>query len=308
MKEPKTVTITTPGAPAEYRAYLESVMRTQGVLPQPSRGVPIQPPTQAIPLSGIGVDLSGRGTATRMILNPRLAADLGHQLPTGQVELGRQGASPVKAAAVQEAIKTAGIPVGERTMPQRVGDRLVGGGYSGEVPRMNPNVDNNIVVFYENKKTGKIHVRIQAPGDKFQVIDRVALPEHVARYSRQWSNFEDGKESRPEGTPLSKLYPQQPTLVKQIEEQNVTTVEQLAHLPDPGIEAIAYLGGGERVQEATKYLADLPVKERDEKIAALEKERDVAQKERDEFKMLAETPAPSGEPDKARPRKRKEIH
>ena len=120
--------------------------------------------------------------------------------------------------------------------------------------------DNNIVIFYEHRKSKAIHVRIQPAGEKLQVTDRPATYADRSRYPKQWEAFEKSKDQvKNIGTPLAKLFTQEPSLVKQLTAENIPTVEHLANLGDPGIETIAPLGGIELVQRANQFLEQKPV-------------------------------------------------
>jgi hypothetical protein len=206
--------------------------------PQPERGIPTQPPANNMNLSGIGSDPDGRGVAARPVISPLSASS-------------PQTPDVVAPNTMIQAAHLSGIPTNGRPIISR---------------------DNNIVVFYENRKTNVIHVRIQAAGDRLQAVDRPATPADRQRYPKQWDAFAGTGDAAGHswGTSLTKLFQQQPTLVKQLIAENIPTVEHLANLGDPGIEAIAPLGGIELVQKANEFLERQPVADLQAENAALQ--------------------------------------
>src|SRR5215471_10511639 len=168
-------------------AYRSGIDAWDGRLspPRPERGVATQPPANAANLSGIGADPNGRGPASKPPISPLSAAS-------------PNTADAMPASTVVQAVHMSGIVNEPRTAPMQ-------------------SRDNNIVVFYEHRKTKVIHIRIQAAGDKLQVIDRPATPPDRFRYPRQWNHFENSEDQiKHNGTPLAKLFSQQPTLVAQL--------------------------------------------------------------------------------------------
>ena len=208
--------------------------------PQPERGIPTHPPANNMNLSGIGSDSAGRGVAARPVISPLSATS-------------PNAADVVAPSTIIQAVHLSGIPTDTRPI----------------MPR-----DNNIVVFYEHRKTKVIHVRIQAAGDRLQAVDRPATLADRQRWPKQWDAWAGVGDaaSHSWGTSLDKLFRQQPTLVKQLKNENIPTVEHLANLGDPGIEAIASLGGIELVQRANEFLERQPVADLQAENAALQEQ------------------------------------
>jgi hypothetical protein len=129
-------------------------------------------------------------------------------------------------------------------------------------------------------------VRIQQPGER-DFLERPATQNDIARFPRHWAAYQQGRENDPEGTPTATLFPNNPEIVENLRYAKIVTVEQLADLNDTQIQNIG-LGGREFVVRAKTFLAaadkgkgfhelsarmdqmGLQLKERDDKIAALE--------------------------------------
>jgi hypothetical protein len=77
------------------------------------------------------------------------------------------------------------------------------------------------------------YVRIIIPGDKNTVIDTKATREHTEiRFSSQYEKFRKNQEQAVSGTPLE-VWPQLTVgQVAELKALNISTVEQLADLPD----------------------------------------------------------------------------
>jgi hypothetical protein len=75
-------------------------------------------------------------------------------------------------------------------------------------------------------------VRIMVPGDRTTVIDTYVQPEHVARFQRQWEQFKRSEVQMVQGWAI-KQWPAIPrSLAEELSHLGVTTVEQLAEMPD----------------------------------------------------------------------------
>lgn len=75
-------------------------------------------------------------------------------------------------------------------------------------------------------------VRIIVPGDKNTVIDTKATPEYIGRFRDKYDQFKKGQEQAQSGTPLE-VWPQMTVgQVAELKAMHVTTVEQLADMPD----------------------------------------------------------------------------
>lgn len=120
------------------------------------------------------------------------------------------------------------------------------------------------VEFYvrdDGPNKGNPYVRIQAPGDKTNVIDQPLREDHKARFPRQWLYFQmqqsEGAAAQI-GTPLSQWQKDFPDEVNrdQIAELSIMkflTVEQLALASDAQMQRVGMGGLGLR-EKARQYL------------------------------------------------------
>lgn len=124
----------------------------------------------------------------------------------------------------------------------------------------------------------KEFVSIMVPGDKGNIVTRVARPDDINRFSRQYHAFKNNMEEVLEGTPLDKWNFITPAQVEEMRHFNIRTVEQLANLSD--VHAQNFMGIQVLKRRAKEYIeatkADAPVaqlqaelEERDNKIASL---------------------------------------
>jgi hypothetical protein len=75
-------------------------------------------------------------------------------------------------------------------------------------------------------------IRIIVPGDKNTIIDTKASPEYRARFREKYDAFKKGQTMAQTGTPLE-VWPQMTVgMVAELKAMHVSTVEQLAELPD----------------------------------------------------------------------------
>jgi hypothetical protein len=78
----------------------------------------------------------------------------------------------------------------------------------------------------------KDYVRIIIPGDKNLVVDSEATAEYRMRFAAQYDRYKKNQEQAQSGTPLE-VWPQMTVgMVAELKAMNVSTVEQLADLPD----------------------------------------------------------------------------
>jgi hypothetical protein len=138
--------------------------------------------------------------------------------------------------------------------------------------------------------TDKIYVRYFTPGEqRTQINDRPANANDQMRWALQWNQFQQNKAQTVEGTPISVLYPDHPSIEAQCRAAGVYTVEQLAALSAHAIESVG-MGAQAWVNYAVKYLevaskgvsASTMRKElddRDSKIRVLEQTVDMLKKE-----------------------------
>ncbi len=132
------------------------------------------------------------------------------------------------------------------------------------------------------------HVKIIQPGEsRLSVYDQPATNDDVARFPRQWAAFQAGQKQEITGTRLDMLFPESPAIVENLKAVGIFTVEQLATLPDTGLQNVG-MGARQWQDKAKAYLesADkgkdfhglsdkvdklaLQAKEKDDRIAALE--------------------------------------
>lgn len=120
------------------------------------------------------------------------------------------------------------------------------------------------VEFYtreEGPNKGKPYVRIQAPGDKTNVIDQPLRDDHKERFPRQYLYFQMQQNENAAsqiGTPLAEWHRDEPDNINrdQIIELNIlkfVTVEQLALSSDAQLQRVGMGGVGLR-ERARQYL------------------------------------------------------
>lgn len=97
------------------------------------------------------------------------------------------------------------------------------------------------------------YVRIRQPGERDEIM-RPANQLDIRRFARHWQAYQEGRESLPEGTPLSTLFPVNPEIVENLKASKIFVVEQLAKLSDTQIGNIG-LGGRQFVERAKAFLA-----------------------------------------------------
>ena len=139
-------------------------------------------------------------------------------------------------------------------------------GYTGTVQYGKS--DGQVVMFYNRSvqnvaKTqeqgrpyfeDKIYVRYFTPGEqRTQINDRPANASDQMRWAMQWAQFQQNKAQTVEGTPISVLYPDHPSIEAQCRAAGVYTVEQLAALSAHAIESVG-MGAQAWVNYAVKYL------------------------------------------------------
>jgi hypothetical protein len=136
----------------------------------------------------------------------------------------------------------------------------------------------------------KIYVRYFTPGEqRTQINDRPANRNDQMRWALQWAQFQANKAQTVEGTPISLLYPDHPSIEAQCRAAGVFTVEQLAALSAHAIESVG-MGAQAWVNYAVKYLevANKGVSaskmrheldQRDGQIRVLEQQVDLLKKE-----------------------------
>jgi len=98
-----------------------------------------------------------------------------------------------------------------------------------------------------------VYVRIAPPGERLNIIDRPVTDVDKQKYAQQWYQFQQNRQQRPSGTPVSLLFPMQPSITAMLEGAGVWTVEQLGDLSASAIENIG-MGCQRYVNDAKKYL------------------------------------------------------
>lgn len=99
----------------------------------------------------------------------------------------------------------------------------------------------------------QVYVKIQHPGEPYNVIDRPATDHDKQRFAGTWNKFLMNRSQIPEGTPIGLLFPNNPAFAANLRGQGVYTIEQCANLSGHAIENIGR-GAQEVVNRAKKYL------------------------------------------------------
>lgn len=97
------------------------------------------------------------------------------------------------------------------------------------------------------------YVRIHPPGERLNIIERVADESHKRRWPMHWQAFMQKKEQFQEGTPIDLLYPEHPSIGAMLRSNGVHTVEQCAELSGNAIDSVG-MGAQSYVNMAQKYL------------------------------------------------------
>ncbi len=176
--------------------------------------------------------------------------------------------------------------------------------------RMHPVIDG-----MASKEAGRTikrdvpYVRIIQPGEsRLATYDQPATNEDVARFPRQWAAFQAGQKQEIVGSRLDLLFPERPAIVENLRAVGIFTVEQLAALPDTGLQNVG-MGGRQWQEKAKAYLAtadkgkdfhalsdrleklELQAREKDNRIVALEAALAEAQTKRGPGRPRNETQA-----------------
>jgi len=118
----------------------------------------------------------------------------------------------------------------------------------------------------------KPYFRLERAGER-DVLMREANEDDKRSYPEAWRAYEEKREQRPAGTPLSILFPAHPEIVATLEFFKVHTVEQLARISDTNMQTIG-LGGREWHNKAVEFLK---LAEGAQGFHVLKKELDMAQ-------------------------------
>lgn len=99
------------------------------------------------------------------------------------------------------------------------------------------------------------HIKIIQPGEsRLSVYDQPATNDDVARFPRQWAAFQAGQKQDVIGSRLDLLFPESPAIVENLKSVGIVTIEQLASLPDTGLQNVG-MGARQWQQKAVEYLA-----------------------------------------------------
>lgn len=98
-----------------------------------------------------------------------------------------------------------------------------------------------------------VMVTIHPPGERLNIVNRPAHGGDARRFPTQYAQFMQRQVQTPDGTPVSLLYPERPSVAATLRAHAVHTMEQLADLSGPAIDSIG-MGAQEWVNTAKKYL------------------------------------------------------
>ncbi len=128
--------------------------------------------------------------------------------------------------------------------------------------------DSSLLVFFYNKSVqnpsksleagrpiheNQIYIKIQHPGEQYNIIDRPVNDSDKMRFRDKWSKFLQNRTQVPEGTAIEQLFPNYPAVAENLRACGVYTVEQCAKLSAAAIDNIGR-GAQEYSNRAKKYL------------------------------------------------------
>lgn len=99
----------------------------------------------------------------------------------------------------------------------------------------------------------KTYVRIHPPGERLNIIDRLATDSDRKRFPMQYMQFKENAPQVSNGTPIDMLFPATPSVGAALKASGVHTVEQCAELSAHAIETIG-MGAQQWVNDAQRYL------------------------------------------------------
>ena len=126
-----------------------------------------------------------------------------------------------------------------------------------------------VVIFYERPLFNKVesikrgvrfydnatYVKIHAPGELLNVVDRPVTQADTHRFRAQWNLFLQGKLQVPDGTPIDLLFPNNPAAADNLRAFGVHTIQQCAELSAHALDRIG-MGGQEYKNMAVRYLSN----------------------------------------------------
>ena len=98
------------------------------------------------------------------------------------------------------------------------------------------------------------YVKMHAPGEQMQVIDRPVVEDDKRRFPRQWEQFQRGRQQIPDGTPIDLLFPSHPHIADNLRSYGVHTIEACAEMSQPALDSIG-MGAQDYKNRASDYLA-----------------------------------------------------
>lgn len=122
----------------------------------------------------------------------------------------------------------------------------------------------------------KIFVRIHPPGERLNIIERLASDADKRRFPMQWAQFKENAPQVTNGTPIDMLFPANPSIGAALKASGVHTIEQCGVLSAHAIETIG-MGAQQWVNDAQRYLevANKGVKASQMKQALEERDRTI---------------------------------
>lgn len=122
----------------------------------------------------------------------------------------------------------------------------------------------------------QVFVRIHPPGERLNIIERLANDTDKRRFPNQWHLFQQNKPQTTNGIPIDLLFPAHPSVAAALKASGVHTVEQCAELSAHAIESIG-MGCQTWVNDAQRYLevANKGVKASQLKAMSEEKDREI---------------------------------
>lgn len=122
----------------------------------------------------------------------------------------------------------------------------------------------------------KVFVRIHPPGERLNIIERLATDADKRRFPNQWHQFTQNAPQVNNGVPIDMLFPAQPSVAAALKASGIHTIEQCAELSAHAIENIG-MGCQVWVNDAVRYLevANKGVKASQLKAIVEEKDREI---------------------------------
>jgi len=128
--------------------------------------------------------------------------------------------------------------------------------------------DKNLAVFFYRKSVPNAlksqqagtrfhdefdYIKMHAPGEQLQVIDRPVVENDKRRFPVQWRAYENNRRQIVDGIPIDMLFPSHPGYADNLRSYGVHTVEQCANLSASAMDAIG-MGAQDYQNRARDYL------------------------------------------------------